>query len=76
MVSIKTSHDVLSILFIRLYTYSNLFGASDKKTKITRKLCSIPPPRVMDKLALQIKYDPPKFKKMAWELVSDINSFP
>ena len=43
MVSIKTSQGGLWIIFIILYTSSNFFGANDKKTKITRKLCSNPP---------------------------------
>ena len=43
MESIKTSQGVLWILCIIIYTSANLFGANDKKTKITRKLCSNPP---------------------------------
>ena len=43
MVSLKKFKFFLWILCIRLYTSENLFGANDKKTKITRKLCSNPP---------------------------------
>ena len=43
MVSLKTSQGVLWIIFIILYTYASMFGANDKNTKITRKLCSNPP---------------------------------
>ena len=43
MESLKTSQGVLWILFIILYTSTNLFGANDNNTKITRQLCSNPP---------------------------------
>ena len=43
MMSIKKYQGVLGILFIILYTSTNFFGDNDKRTKITRKLCSNPP---------------------------------
>ena len=58
MVSIKTSQGVLWVLFIRIYkTYLGLM------TKIPKLLgnCVQIPPRVMTKLAIQNKYEPPKF---------------
>ena len=75
MVSVKKYQGVLWILCIIIYTYEKKNWADDKNAKITRKLCSNPP-RVMAKLALQIKYDPPKFHNRVWELVSYINGYP
>ena len=72
MVHLKKSQGVLWILCIILKASSNLFGSNEKKTKLLGNYVQIPP-RVMAKLALQIKYDPPKFKIIVWECVSDIN---
>ena len=43
MMSLKKYQGGLWILFIILYTSTNFFGANDKETQITRKLCSNPP---------------------------------
>ena len=66
MVSLKTSQGGLWILYIRLYTSAKLFGANEKIPKSLGNCVQIPP-RVMEKLALQIKYDPTKFKKRVCE---------
>ena len=42
---------------------------NDKNTKMTRKLCSNPPKGEMAKLALQIKYDPPKLTSLVLKLL-------
>ena len=65
MVSIKKSQGVLWIIFIRIYTYANFFGVIKKIPKLLGNCVQIPP-RVMAKLALQIKYDPLKFKNRVW----------
>ena len=66
MVSLITPQYGIWTLFIRLYTSENFFWVKVKQYNFTSKLCSNPP-RVMVKLALQIKYNPPKFQKKVWE---------
>ena len=61
MMSLKKSQVGLWILSIRLYTSANLLGLMTKGPKLLG-ICVQTPPRVMAKLALQIKYDPPKFQ--------------
>ena len=66
MVSIKKSQGGLWILCFILYIFANFFGANDKRPKLLGNCVQIPP-RVMAKLAIQIKYDPPKFQNGVWE---------
>ena len=67
MVSIKKSQFFLWIIFLSYFIpLQTCLGLMKKRPKLLRN-CDQIPPRVMDKIALQIKYDPLKFLKIVME---------
>ena len=66
MVSLKSSQGVLWIIILDFIPMKNFWGIITKGPKLLGDCVQIPP-RVMAKLALQIKYKHPKFQNRVWE---------
>ena len=66
IISIKTYKYGLWIIYIIFVPLKTCLGLMTKIPKLLGNCVQIPP-RVMAKLALQIKYDPPKFQNRVWE---------
>ena len=63
---IKSQYGICKIFLSNFITLKTCLGLMTKIPKLLGNCVQIPP-RVMAKIALQIKYELPKFKKKVWE---------